>query len=119
MHIAARVGFVQNAYRVDEGEAVSILVQLFDSIATSVTVRFRTVDGTADSSLSGDYTTEQRMITFEPGSNTINFITVQTLSDERAELTETFTAQLFEPSAGLTVTVDTATIEIIDATGNN
>ena len=113
----ARVGFIQNMYSVDEGEAVTILVQLFDSIANPVTVRFSTVDGTADSTFGGDYTAEQRTITFEPNGNTIAFVTVQTLSDERAELAETFTAQLSEPSAGLTITVDTATIEIADATG--
>lgn len=104
-------------YTVDEGQAVTILVQLFDSIANSVTVRFRTIDGTADSSFGGDYTAEQRTITFEPDGNTIAFVTVQTLSDERAELAETFMAQLSEPSAGLTITVDTATIEITDTTG--
>ena len=91
---------------------------MFDSIATSVTVRFRTVDGTADSSFGGDYTAEQRTITFEPGENTVAFVTVQALSDERAELAETFTAQLFEPSVGLTISVDTATVEITDATGS-
>ena len=92
-------------------------MQLFDAVATTVTVRFRTVDGTADSSFGGDYTAEQRTITFEPNGNTIDFVTVQTLSDERAELSETFMAELFEPSAGLTITVDRATIEITDATG--
>ena len=113
----ARVGFIQNMYSVDEGGTVTILVQLFDSIANPVTVRFSTIDGTADSTFGGDYTAEQHTITFEPNSNTIAFVTVQTLSDERAELAETFTAQLSEPSAGLTITEDTATIEIADATG--
>lgn len=113
----ARVGFVQTMYSINEGDSVTILVQLFDSIANPVTVQFATVDGTADSSFGGDYTAEQRTITFEPGGNTIAFVTVQTLSDERAELTETFTAQLSQPSAGLTITEDTATIEIADATG--
>ena len=113
----ARVGFIQNMYSVDEGGAVTILVQLLDSIANPVTVQFSTIDGTAESTFGGDYTADQRTITFEPSGNTIAFVTVQTLSDERAELTETFTAQLSQPSPGLTITVDTATIEIADATG--
>ena len=104
-------------YSVNEGEAVNVLVQLSGSIANSVTVQFSTADGTAVSLFGGDYTAEQRTVTFEPGGNTIDFVTVQTLSDERAELAETFTAQLSDPSAGLTITVDTATIEITDTTG--
>lgn len=86
-------------------------------IATPVTVNFRTVDGTAMSTFDGDYTSEQSTITFEPTGNTIAFINVQTLTDERAELTESFTAELFQPSAGLTITEDTATVEITDTTG--
>ena len=115
--VAARVGFNPVTYSTEEGGAVTILVQLFDTIARPVMVNFRTVDGSAVSTFGGDYTQEERTITFQPNGNTVAFIPVQTLTDERAEVTETFTAQLFQPSAGLTITEDTATVDITDATG--
>lgn len=116
-YVDARVGFNPTTYSTAEGGAATIIVQLFGMIATTVTVNFRTVDGTAVSSFDGDYTAEQRTVTFEPTGNTVAFIAVQTQADNRAELTETFTAELFQPSAGLTITEDTATVDITDATG--
>ena len=113
----ARVGFSPTAYSADEGGTVTIIVQLFDTIATQVSVEFSTVDGTAVSTLAGDYTGDQQTLTFVPGGNTIQFISVQTLTDARAELTETFTAQLSQPSAGLSITQPTATVQIFDTTG--
>ena len=86
-------------------------------ISSAVTVNFRTVDGTAVSSLGGDYTLDERTITFEPTGNNVQFVTIQTLSDDRAEMEESFTAELFEPSTGVTITEDTATVLITDTTG--
>ena len=93
-------------------------MQLFDNIATQVSVEFSTVDGSAVSTLGGDYTAAQQTLTFVPGGNTIQFIIVSTLTDNRAELTETFTAQLSQPSAGLTITEPMATVQIFDTTGS-
>lgn len=96
---------------------VFITVRLLDRISSPVTVNFRTVDGTAVSTLGGDYTLDERTITFEPAGNTVQFISVQTLSDERAEMEESFTAELFQPSTGVTITEETATVQITDTTG--
>lgn len=73
------------------------------------------MDGSAVSPT--DYTAVEQTVTFQPNGNTIAFVSLQTLSDERAELTESFTAELVQPSEGVTITVPTATIDINDATG--
>ena len=78
----ARVGFNPTTYSTAEGGAVSIIVQLFDMLATTVTVSFRTVDGPATFMFVGDYTAEQRTITIEP-TGTVAFIPVQIQTDER------------------------------------
>lgn len=115
----ATVGFNPTTYSTDEGGSALILVQLFTTIARSVSVNFRTVDGTAVSTLNGDYTPEERTITFEPAGSTIVFIPVQTATDNLPEQTETFTAELFqaEPAGRVTISEDTATVEITDTSG--
>ena len=116
----ATVGFNPTSYSTDEGGSVSILVQLFTTISRSLSVNFRTRDGTAVSTINGDYTQEERTINFEPGGSTLAFINVQTTTDNLPEQTETFTAELFqgEPAGRVTISEDTATIEITDTSGN-
>ena len=120
MFSAATIGFNPTSYSTDEGGSVAILVQLFTTISRSVSVNFQTVDGTASSTLNGDYTREERTITFEPGGSTVAFITVQTLTDNQPEQTETFTAELFqaEPAGKVIISEDTATVQITDTSGN-
>ena len=120
MFSVATVGFNPTSYSTDEGRSVAILVQLFTTISRSLSVNFRTVDGTALSTNNGDYTREERTITFEPGGSTVAFITVQTMTDNQPEQTETFTAELFQaqPDGRVTISEDTATIQITDTSGN-
>ena len=114
------VGFDPTTYTVDEGLSVTIFVRLMSTIAREVTVSFRTVDGTAVSTVGGDYTSQEQTITFEPDSiSNIAFVSVQTATDNVPELAETFTAVLSEaePAGRVTITQDTATVEITDTSG--
>ena len=117
----ATVGFIQPSYSTDEGGSVSIIVQLFSTIALPVMVNFQTMDGTAVSSANGDYTAENTVITFQPGGSTIAFITVQTATDILPEETETFTAVLSDaqPEGRVTVNPSTVTVEIMDTSGTS
>lgn len=114
------VGFDPITYTVNEGLSVTIFVRLMSTIAREVTVSFRTMDGTAVSTAGGDYTHQEQTITFEPDSiSNIAFVSVQTATDNVPELTETFTALLSEaePAGRVTITQDTATVEITDTSG--
>ena len=114
----AMVGFNPTTYSVNEGESATILVQLFSMIERPVTVNFQTVDGSAVSN--SDYTAVQKSITFQPGSPiTIDFTIVPTAMDTLPELTEQFLAELFqaEPAGRVTITEDTATVQITDTSG--
>ena len=115
----AMVGFDPTTYTVNEGLSVTIFVRLMSTIAQEVMVNFRTVDGTAVSTAGGDYTRREQTITFEPGSSNIAFVSIQTASDNLPELMETFTAVLSEaqPAGRVTITQDTATVEITDTSG--
>ena len=96
-------------------------MQLFSIIAQPVSVNLRTVDGSAVSTANGDYTAVQKTITFQPGSPiTVDFTLVQTATDSLPELTEMFLAELFqaEPAGRVTITEDTATVQITDTSGN-
>ena len=111
------VVFNPTSYSADEGGFVVILVTTISSL---LSVIFRTVDGTAVSTINGDYIQEERTINFEPGGSTVVFINVQTTTDNVPEQTETFTAELFqgEQAGGVTISEETATIQIADASGN-
>ena len=115
----ALVGFDPTTYPVSEGLSVTIFVRLMSTIAQEVMVNFRTVDGTAVSTAGGDYTRLEQTITFEPGSSNIAFVSIQTAMDNLPELTESFTAVLSDaqPAGRVTITQDTATIEITDTSG--
>ena len=114
------VGFDPITYTVNEGLSVTIFVRLMSTIAREVMVSFHTMDGTAVSTGGGDYTRQEQTITFEPDSiSNIAFVSVQTATDNIPELTETFTALLSEaePAGRVTITQDTATVEITDTSG--
>ena len=115
----AMVGFDPIIYPVNEGLSVTIFVRLMSTIAREVMVNFRTVDGTAVSTAGGDYTRLVQTITFEPGSSNIAFVSIQTAMDNLPELMESFTAVLSEaqPAGRVTITQDTATVEITDTSG--
>ena len=70
----------------------------------------------AFSSALDDYTRiTSQTVTFPPGTNT-QVVSIPTITDEVGEETETFTAVLSSPSAGTTIGVGTATVEIEDDT---
>ena len=117
----AMLGFDPITYTVNEGLSVTIFVRLMSTIAREVTVSFSTMDGTAVSTANGDYTRREQTITFEPaGISNIAFVSVQTATDSVPELAETFTALLSnaEPAGRVTITQDTATVQITDTSGS-
>ena len=99
---------------VTEGGIASFEVTLSSALTRTVTVAYRTVDGTAVAG--ADYTTTSGMLTFEVNGDRTQRVEVPTLEDDEAEETETFTVQLSAPS-GATVADGTGTGTIIDDDG--
>ena len=99
------------AYNEDEG-AVNFRVELSQSTDETVTVNYRTVDGTAKAGAAGDYEAVSGTLEFEP-NDTVEFISVPLLDDELREGDETFKLQLSAPS-GISAPRDAATALIID-----
>ena len=99
---------------VTEGGIASFEVTLSSAPTRTVTVAYRTVDGTAVAG--ADYTTTSGMLTFEVNGDRTQRVEVPTLEDDEAEETETFTVQLSAPS-GATVADGTGTGTIIDDDG--
>ena len=99
---------------VTEGGIASFEVTLSSAPTRTVTVAYRTVDGTAVAG--ADYTTTSGMLTFEVNGDRTQRVEVPTLEDYEAEETETFTVQLSAPS-GATVADGTGTGTIIDDDG--
>ena len=104
---------IQDA-EVTEGGIASFEVTLSSAPTRTVTVAYRTVDGTAVAG--ADYTTTSGMLTFEVNGDRTQRVEVRTLEDDEAEETETFTVQLSAPS-GATVADGTGTGTIIDDDG--
>ena len=104
---------IQDA-EVTEGGIASFEVTLSSAPTRTVTVAYRTVDGTAVAG--ADYTTTSGMLTFEVNGDRTQRVEVPTLEDDEAEETETFTVQLSAPS-GATVADGTGTGTIIDDDG--
>ena len=100
--------------RVTEGGTAEFTVTLSSSLEVPVTVSYETIDGTATAG--ADYTTTSGMLTFEVNGDRTQRVEVQTLEDDEAEETETFTVQLSAPS-GATVADGTGTGTIIDDDG--
>ena len=96
---------------VTEGGIASFEVTLSSAPTRTVTVAYRTVDGTAVAG--ADYTTTSGMLTFEVNGDRTQRVEIPTLEDDEAEETETFTVQLSAPS-GATVADGTGTGTITD-----
>lgn len=83
-----------------EGATLSFAVTKTGSTASTYTVNYATATGTASSS---DFTAASGTLAFAP-SDTIKYVTVQTLTDSLTEAAETFTINLSSPSGGATIT---------------
>ena len=77
-----------------EGDAAEFLVTMWPAGDETVTVSFRTVDGTAVAGL--DYTSTMGTLRFEPGETSAT-IAVSTLTDELADDIERFMLELSDP----------------------
>ena len=87
-------------------------VQLSQASGDTVTVRFRTVDHTAEAG-EGDYAWAGGTLTFSPGI-TERTITVTVLDDTVVEQSERFTLELFEPSNAVLGANHLAQVTILD-----
>ena len=96
---------------VTEGGIASFEVTLSSAPTRTVTVAYRTVDGTAVAG--ADYTTTSGMLTFEVNGDRTQRVEVPTLEDDEAEETETFTVQL-SGATGATLTDGVATGTILN-----
>ncbi|MYH27712.1 MAG: hypothetical protein F4137_02425, partial [Acidobacteria bacterium] len=99
-----------DAQAVREGGTALFRVRLSTQSNQSVTVAYRTVDGTAEAET--DYTANQGNLQFAPGT-VEQTIVVHTLNDGATEPTETFTVELSSAS-NATLERDTATGTIED-----
>ena len=95
---------------VEEGDTARFVVTLSPASDQTVTVRYKTADGTADEGT--DYRGVSRTLTFAPG-NTRQSIAVSTRDDALDEPDETFLVTLSNPS-GATLEDGSATGTIID-----
>ena len=95
---------------VEEGDTARFVVTLSPASDQTLTVRYRTEDGTADEGT--DYRGVSRTLTFVPG-NTRQSIAVPTQDDALDEPDETFLVTLSNPS-GATLEDGSATGTIID-----
>ena len=101
---------INDAVALTEGDTATFEVTLSGESGLPVTVEYLTSDGTAVAGF--DYTSGEGTLRFEPGEMT-KTIPVQTLQDELAEATETFTVRLSAPS-GATLADGTGTASITD-----
>ena len=95
---------------VEEGDTARFVVTLSPASDQTVTVRYKTADGTADEGT--DYRGVSRTLTFVPG-DTEQTILVWTHEDDVDEPDETFTAELSNP-IGATLEDGSATGTIIE-----
>ena len=95
---------------VEEGDTARFVVTLSPASDQTVTVRYKTADGTADEGT--DYRGVSRTLTFAPG-NTRQSIAVPTRDDALDEPDETFTVRLRNP-IGATLEDGSATGTLID-----
>ena len=100
---------------VSEGETALFRVRLSVAVTETVTVNYRTVDGTATEGT--DYTPTLGSLEFRMGTIE-QTIAVPTVEDGTAEETEMFTVELLRPATGATLEEDaTATGTITDDDG--
>ena len=98
----------------DEGGLVNFRVTLSRPVSTEmVTVSYATMPGTATSA---DFTATSGMLTFAANDES-KTVSVQTTHDTVDEANETFTLELSNPSANVTLATERATGTIIDDDG--
>ena len=85
------VGWSATSESVAEGQGVTLEVALSGAVASPVTVKWKTVDGTAGNA---DYTAQAATALTIAAGATSKTVTVQTIQDRLAEGDETFTASL-------------------------
>ena len=95
---------------VEEGETAQFRVSLSTASTQTVTVRYQTHQGTADTA--ADFTGTQGQLSF-PAGTTERFVEVQTTGDTTDEPDETFTVKLTDPD-NATLLDDTAIGRIND-----
>jgi DNA-binding beta-propeller fold protein YncE len=93
-------------YRYDRG----VTVTLSAAGSTPVSASYATADGTATAGT--DYTAQSGTVTFAPGQ-TSRLVLLETHYDSTIDGTETFSAQLSNPT-GATIGTGTATVTIVD-----
>ena len=113
---AVTVGFSAASASVDEGRAATLTVSLSGAVSDDVTVKWKTVDGTAGSA---DYTTQAATALTIAAGATSKTVTVRTTLDYLAEGSETFTASLEADNtnplpAGVSLGTSSATVTIAD-----
>jgi len=89
---------------------LSLTVTLSRSVSSTVTVNYRTIDGTASSK--SDYTPASGTVTFQPGQ-TSRTISISIIADKKREPNETFLVQLSSP-VGATIDDAAATATIVN-----
>ena len=113
---AVTVGFSAASASADEGRAATLTVSLSGAVSDDVTVKWKTVDGTAGSA---DYTAQAATALTIAAGATSKTVTVRTTLDYLAEGSETFTASLEADNtnplpAGVSLGTSSATVTIAD-----
>ena len=107
----AAVSFSAASYRVSEGEAVSVTLNIVQPRSTTTAVDITCTDGTADSA---DYSGCPSSVTIPANAGSHSF-TVQTATDSTNEADETFTVSIASVPAGVAMgNPSTATVVIFD-----
>ncbi len=87
-------------------------VELLNAPATPITVDYKTVNGTA---IAGqDFVAKTGTLTFDGSTGTIQVISIDGLNDTLTEVTEAFTLQLSNPTTGVLLTGNNASMSILD-----
>ena len=109
-----RVAFDSSDYTVAEGGRVTLVIQLLDDVIQPLTLMVRTDDVSAVSG--SDYRPLDSSLTFHPSNTTSLTVMVEALSDDQAEVVESFRVILSQSSLGIE---ESATVYIIDSNGNS
>ena len=113
------LAFSQPTYNVDEtGVSATITVTRTGGSDGAVSVRYRTVEGTATAQ--SDYLTASGVLEFENRETSKTF-TIDVIGDRAVEENETITLSLSNPTGGATLGENEATLTIVDddAPSNN
>ena len=107
------VGWSATSESIAEGQAVRLILSLSGAVSRDVTVKWKTVDGTAGSA---DYTAQAATSVIIAAGEMAKTVTVRTTQDRLAEGDETFTASLeTDPANALPagVSLGSATTSIV------